>query len=260
MPAAGYWMYFYDKKSPTTLRHDYYKNKEGNVVPAPNPLQLDENGTLPHKLYYFVDVDDPEDRYIVELKCCYGNAAVPEIVFQDLPYFQEQRSADPTSAIISDNLFIDGQFNIGLQIDDRGQGPGYVLPQFSQVPIARLSWQFVRSYADSVPIQDRTDIDRVFIKDITEAERIDEGNPRFYLNVICEKPNEKNPPLEKAIVFKNSNALWSVISQSLKLKFYAWRGGDDIVVKLLAIMNQMLGGLSQGIGRNLVYEKQLYQY
>ncbi|WP_341816007.1 hypothetical protein [Wolbachia endosymbiont (group B) of Idaea biselata] len=128
-----------------------------------------------------------------------------------------------------------GSLYIGLQIDDRGQGPGYVLPQFSQVPIAGLSWQFLRSYADSMPIQDRTDIDRVFIKDITEAERIDEGNPRFYLNVICEKPNERNPPLEKAIVFKNSNALWSVVSQSLKLKFYAWRGGDDIVVKLLAI-------------------------
>ncbi|MFP3023456.1 MAG: hypothetical protein ACEY3K_11375, partial [Wolbachia sp.] len=201
----------------------------------PNPLQLDENGALPHKIYYFVDVDDPEDRYIVELKCCYGNAAAPEIVFDNLPYFQTQRSADPISAVISDNLFIDGQFNIGLQIDDRGQGPGYVLPEFSQVPIAGLSWQFFRIYADSVAMQDRTDVDRVFIKDITEAERIDEGNPRFYLNVICEKPNEKNSPLEKAIVFKNSNALWSVISQSLKLKFYAWRGGDDLVVKLVAI-------------------------
>lgn len=235
MPAAGYWMYFYDKKSPTTLRNAYYKNKEGNVVPAPNPLQLDENGALPHKLYYFVDVDDPEDRYIVELKCCYGNAAAPEIVFTDLPYFQEQRSADPTSAIISDNLFIDGQFNIGLQIDDRGQGPGYVSPLFSQVPIAGLSWQFVRSYADSVAMQDRTDVDRVFIKDVTEAERIDEGNPRFYLNVICEKANEKNPPLEKAIVFKHSNALWNAISGTFLLKFYAWRGGDDIVVNLIAI-------------------------
>ena len=232
MPAAGYWMYFYDKKSPTTLRHAYHKNKEGNVVPAPNPLQLDENGALPHKLYYFVDVDDPEDRYIVELKCCYGNAAAPEIVFTDLPYFQEQRSADPTSAIISDNLFIDGQFNIGLQIDDRGQGPGYVSPLFSQVPIAGLSWQFVRSYADSVAMQDRTDIDRVFIKDVTEAERIDEGNPRFYLNVICEKFSE---PLEKAIVFKHSNALWNAISGKFKLKFYAWRGGEDFVIKLLAI-------------------------
>lgn len=235
MPAAGYWMYFYDKKSPTTLRNAYYKNKEGTVVPAPNPLQLDENGALPHKLYYFVDVDDPEDRYIVELKCCYGNAAAPEIVFTDLPYFQEQRSADPTSAIISDNLFIDGQFNIGLRIDDRGQGAGYVSPLFSQVPIAGLSWQFVRSYADSVAMQDRTDIDRVFIKDVTEAERINEGNPRFYLNVICEKANEKNSPLEKAIVFKHSNALWNAISGKFKLKFYAWRGGDDIVVKLLAI-------------------------
>ncbi|RDD34968.1 hypothetical protein Wcon_00931 [Wolbachia endosymbiont of Cylisticus convexus] len=237
MPAAGYWMYFYDKKSPTTLRNAYYKNKEGNVVPAPNPLQLDENGALPHKLYYFVDIDDPEDRYIVELKCCYGNAAAPETVFTDLPYFQEQRSADPTSAIISDNLFIDGQFNIGLQIDDRGQGPGYVSPLFSQVPIAGLSWQFVRSYADSVPIQDRTDIDRVFIKDITEAERISEGNPRFYLNVICEKSNEKNSPLEKAIVFKHSNALWNAISGTFKLKFYAWRGGDDIIINLVAIRN-----------------------
>lgn len=235
MPAAGYWMYFYDKKSPTTLRNAYYKNKEGNVVPAPNPLQLDENGALPHKLYYFVDVDDPEDRYIVELKCCYGNAAAPEIVFTDLPYFQEQRSADPTNAIISDNLFIDGQFNIGLQIDDRGQGPGYVSPLFSQVPIAGLSWQFVRTYADSVAMQDRTDIDRVFIKDVTEAERIDEGNPRFYLNVICEKANKKNSPLEKAIIFKHSNALWNAISGTFLLKFYAWRGGDDIVVKLLAI-------------------------
>ncbi|WP_143689483.1 hypothetical protein [Wolbachia endosymbiont of Nilaparvata lugens] len=190
---------------------------------------------MPHKIYYFVDVDDPEDRYIAELKCCYGNAAAPETVFTDLPYFQTQRSADPISAVISDNLFIDGQFNIGLQIDDRGQGPGYVLPQFSQVPIAGLSWQFFRIYADSVAMQDRTDVDRVFIKDITEAERIDEGNPRFYLNVICEKPNEKNSPLEKAIVFKNSNALWSVVAESLKLKFYAWKGGDDIVVKLVAI-------------------------
>lgn len=84
----------------------------------------------------------------------------------------------------------------------------------------------MRTYADSVAMQDRTDVDRVFIKDITEAERIDEGNPRFYLNVICEKPNEKNSPLEKAIVFKNSNALWSVVAESLKLKFYAWRGGS----------------------------------
>ncbi|WP_264337315.1 hypothetical protein [Wolbachia endosymbiont (group B) of Dolichovespula media] len=235
MPAAGYWMYFYDKKSPTTLRNAYYKNKEGNVVPAPNPLQLDENGALPHKLYYFVDVDDSEDRYIVELKCCYGNAAAPEIVFTDLPYFQEQRKADPTSAIISDNLFIDGQFNIGLQIDDRGQGPGYVSPLFSQVPIAGLSWQFFRIYADSVAMQDRTDIDRVFIKDITEAERISEGNPRFYLNVICEKFSEKNPPLEKAIVFKHSNALWSAISGTFRLKFYAWKGGDNLVVKLIAV-------------------------
>ncbi|WP_353280247.1 hypothetical protein [Wolbachia endosymbiont (group B) of Silvanus unidentatus] len=235
MPAAGYWMYFYDKKSPTTLRHAYYKNQAGNVVPAPNPLQLDENGALPHKLYYFVDVDDPEDRYIVELKCCYGNAAAPEIVFTDLPYFQEQRSADSTSAIISDNLFIDGQFNIGLQIDDRGQGPGYVSPLFSQVPIAGLSWQFVRTYADSVAMQDRTDVDRVFIKDITEAERINEGNPRFYLNVICEKPNEKNSPLEKAIVFKHSNALWNAISGTFRLKFYAWKGGDNLVVKLIAV-------------------------
>lgn len=75
MPAAGYWMYFYDKKSPTTPHNVYYKNQEGNVVPAPNSLQLDENGALSHKLYYFVDLDDPEDRYIVELKCCYGNAA-----------------------------------------------------------------------------------------------------------------------------------------------------------------------------------------
>uniref|UniRef100_A0A3B0IVV8 Uncharacterized protein n=1 Tax=Wolbachia endosymbiont of Aleurodicus dispersus TaxID=1288877 RepID=A0A3B0IVV8_9RICK len=190
---------------------------------------------MPHKLYYFVDVDDPEDRYIVELKCCYGNAAAPEIVFTDLPYFQEQRSPNSSSAIISDNLFIDGQFNIGLQIDDRGQGPGYVLPQFSQVPIAGLVWQFMRTYADSVAMQDRTDVDRIFIKDITEAERIDEGNPRFYLNVICEKFSEKNPPLEKAIVFKHSNALWNAISGKFKLKFYAWRGGDDIVVNLVAI-------------------------
>ncbi|UIP91841.1 hypothetical protein IYZ83_001065 [Wolbachia pipientis] len=93
----------------------------------------------------------------------------------------------------------------------------------------------MRSYADSVAMQDRTDIDRVFIKDVTETERIDEGNPRFYLNVIFEKRNERNPPLEKAIVLKNSNALWNVIAGSLKLKFYAWRGGDDIVIKLLAI-------------------------
>lgn len=235
MPAAGYWMYFYDKKSPTTLRNAYYKNTKGDFVPAPNPLQLDENGALPHKLYYFVDVDDPEDRYVAELKCCYGNAAAPELVFDNLPYFQEPQKADPTSAIISDNLFIDGQFNIGLQIDDRGRGPGYVLPQFSQVPIAGLSWQFVRTYADSVAMQDRTDVDRIFIKDITEAERINEGNPRFYLNVICEKSNEKNSPLEKAIVFKHSNALWNAISGTFKLKFYAWRGGENFVIKLIAI-------------------------
>ncbi|OAL99158.1 hypothetical protein [Wolbachia endosymbiont of Dactylopius coccus] len=235
MPASGYWMYFYDKRSPTTLRHAYYKNQEGNAVPAPNPLQLDENGALPHKLYYFVDVDDSEDRYTVELKCNYGNAVAPELIFQDLPYFQEQQRADPVTAVLSDNLFIDGQFNIGLQIDDRGQGPGYVSPEFSQVPIAGLSWQFLKSYADSVPIQDKTDVDRIFIKDITEAERIDEGNPRFYLNVICEKSSETTPPLEKAIVFKHSNALWNAIVGKFKLKFYAWKGGDDIVVNLLAI-------------------------
>ncbi|GFQ68395.1 uncharacterized protein TNCT_97761 [Trichonephila clavata] len=232
MPASGYWMYFYDKRSPTTLRHAYYKNQEGNAVPAPNPLQLDENGALPHKLYYFVDVDDPEDRYTVELKCNYGNAVAPELIFHDLPYFQEQSKADPAKAILSDNLFIDGQFNIGIQIDDRGHGPGYVSPEFSQVPIAGLSWQFVRTYADS---QDRTDVDRIFIKDITEAERINEGNPRFYLNVICEKFSETTPPLQKAVVFKHSNALWNAVSGTFKLKFYAWKGGDNIVVDLLAI-------------------------
>ncbi|MDE5064309.1 hypothetical protein [Wolbachia endosymbiont of Drosophila tristis] len=234
MPASGYWMYFYDKRSPTTLRNAYYKNQEGNVVPAPNPLQLDENGALPHKLYYFVDVDDPEDRYTVELKCNYGNAAAPELIFHDLPYFQEQSKADPATSILSDNLFIDGQFNIGLQINDRGQGSGYVSPEFSQVPIAGLSWQFLRSYADSVPIQDRTDVDRIFIKDITEAERIDKGNPRFYLNVICEKPSETTPPLQKAVTFRSSNVLWGTDARAW-LKFYAWRGGDDIVVNLLAI-------------------------
>ncbi|GFQ82730.1 uncharacterized protein TNCT_725251 [Trichonephila clavata] len=234
MPASGYWMYFYDKRSPTTLRHAYYKNQEGNAVPAPNPLQLDENGALPHKLYYFVDVDDPEDRYTVELKCHYGNAVAPELIFQDLPYFQEQQRADPATAILSDNLFIDGQFNIGLQIDDRGHGPGYVSPEFSQVPIAGLSWQFLRSYADSVPIQDRTDVDRIFIKDITEAERIGEGNPRFYLNVICEKSSETTPPLQKAVTFRSSNVLWGTNARAW-LKFYAWRGGDDIVVNLQAI-------------------------
>ncbi|QVU16164.1 MULTISPECIES: hypothetical protein [unclassified Wolbachia] len=234
MPASGYWMYFYDKRSPTTLRNAYYKNQEGNVVPAPNPLQLDENGALPHKLYYFVDVDDPEDRYTVELKCNYGNAAAPELIFHDLPYFQEQSKADPATSILSDNLFIDGQFNIGLQINDRGQGSGYVSPEFSQVPIAGLSWQFLRSHADSVPIQDRTDVDRIFIKDITEAERIDEGNPRFYLNVICEKPSETTPPLQKAVTFRSSNVLWGTDARAW-LKFYAWRGGDDIVVNLLAI-------------------------
>ncbi|WP_353279112.1 hypothetical protein [Wolbachia endosymbiont (group B) of Longitarsus flavicornis] len=112
----------------------YHKDSKGNVVPAPNPLQLDENGALPHKLYYFVDVDDPEDRYIAELKCCYGNAAAAEIVFDNLPYFQEPQKANPISAVISDNLFIDGQFNIGLQIDDRGHGPGYVLPKNAVKP------------------------------------------------------------------------------------------------------------------------------
>ncbi|WP_250295555.1 hypothetical protein [Wolbachia endosymbiont of Oedothorax gibbosus] len=234
MPASGYWMYFYDKRSPTTLRHAYYKNQEGNAVPAPNPLQLDENGALPHKLYYFVDIDDSDDRYTVELKCHYGNAVAPELIFQDLPYFQEQQRADPVTAVLSDNLFIDGQFNIGLQIDDRGQGPGYVLPEFSQVPIAGLSWQFLRSYADSVPIQDRTDVDRIFIKDITEAERIGEGNPRFYLNVICEKPSETTPPLQKAVTFRSSNVLWGTNARAW-MKFYAWRGGDDIVVNLQAI-------------------------
>ncbi|WP_264338223.1 hypothetical protein [Wolbachia endosymbiont (group A) of Cheilosia soror] len=234
MPASGYWMYFYDKRSPTTLRHAYYKNQEGNAVPAPNPLQLDENGALPHKLYYFVDVDDPEDRYTVELKCHYGNAVAPELIFHDLPYFQEQSKADPATSILSDNLFIDGQFNIGIQIDDRGQESGYVSPEFSQVPIAGLSWQFLRSYADSVPIQDRTDVDRIFIKDITEAERIDEGNPRFYLNVICEKPSETTPPLQKAVTFRSSNVLWGTNARAW-LKFYAWKGGDDIVVNLLAI-------------------------
>ncbi len=231
MPAAGYWMYFYDKKSPTTLRHAYYKNQEGNAVPAPNPLQLDENGALPHKLYYFVDVDDPEDRYTVELKCHYGNAVAPELIFHDLPYFQEQQRADPATAILSDNLFIDGQFNIGLQIDDRA---GYVSPEFSQVPIAGLSWQFLRSYGDSVAIQDRTDVDRIFIKDITEAERIGEGNPRFYLNVICEKSSETTPPLQKAVTFRSSNALWGTNARAW-LKFYAWGGGDDILVNVQAI-------------------------
>ncbi|WP_041045488.1 hypothetical protein [Wolbachia endosymbiont of Cimex lectularius] len=136
---------FMIKKSPTTLHNAYYKNQEGNVVPAQNPLQLDENGTLPHKLYYFVDVDDPEDRYTAQLKCRYGNAVAPELIFQDLPYFQEQAKTDPITAIVSDNLFIDGQFNIGLQFDDRGQGAGFVLPTFPQLPIAGLSWQFLRT-------------------------------------------------------------------------------------------------------------------
>lgn len=182
MPAAGYWMYFYDKKSPTTLRNAYYKNQEGTVVPAPNPLQLDENGALPHKLYYFVDVDDKGDRYTVELKCRYGNSVAPELVFNDLPYFQEQHGDSLETNILSDNLFIDGQFNIGLQIDDRGEGDGYLSHDFSHVPVAGFSWQFIRNYADSVPRQDRTDVDRIFIKEITESERIPEGNPRFYLN------------------------------------------------------------------------------
>ncbi|WP_341816696.1 hypothetical protein [Wolbachia endosymbiont (group A) of Agelastica alni] len=233
MPASGYWMYFYDKRSPTTLRHAYYKNQEGNTVPAPNPLQLDENGALPHKLYYFVDVDDPEDRYTVELKCRYGNAVAPELIFQDLPYFQEQQRADPVTAVLSDNLFIDGQFNIGLQIDDRGQGAGYVLPNFSQLPIAGLSWQFLRPYADS---QDRTDVDRIFIKEINEAEKISEGNPRFYLNVICEKFSEIAPPLQKIIAFKSSNVLWGA-NTSVQLKFYAWKSGDDIPVTVSVIRN-----------------------
>ncbi|WP_395463562.1 hypothetical protein [Wolbachia endosymbiont of Cantharis cryptica] len=233
MPAAGYWMYFYDKKSPTTLRSAYYKNQEGNVVPAPNPLQLDENGALPHKLYYFVDVDDPEDRYTVEMKCRYGNAVVPELIFQDLPYFQEQAKSDPITAVVSDNLFIDGQFNIGIKIDDRGQGAGYVLPAFPQLPIAGLSWQFLRPYADSVPIQNRTDVDRIFIKEINEAEKISEGNPRFYLNVICEK---FSAPLQKIIAFKSSNVLWGAAT-SVQLKFYAWKSGDDIPVTVSVVRN-----------------------
>ncbi|GFR07190.1 uncharacterized protein TNCT_55271 [Trichonephila clavata] len=236
MPASGYWMYFYDKRSPTTLRHVYYKNQEGNAVPAPNPLQLDENGALPHKLYYFVDVDDPEDRYTVELKCHYGNAVAPELIFQDLPYFQEQSKADPATAILSDNLFIDGQFNIGLQIDDRRQGAGYILPNFSQLPIAGLSWQFLRPYADSVPIQNRTDVDRIFIKEINEAEKISEGNPRFYLNVICEKFSETAPPLQKIVAFESSNVLWGA-NTSVQLKFYAWKSGDDIPVTVSVIRN-----------------------
>lgn len=236
MPASGYWMYFYDKRSPTTLRHAYYKNQEGNAVPAPNPLQLDENGALPHKLYYFVDVDDPEDRYTVELKCNYGNAVAPELIFQDLPYFQEQQRADPVTAVLSDNLFIDGQFNIGLQIDDRGQGAGYVLPNFQELPIAGLSWQFLRPYADSVPLQNRVDVDRIFIKEINEAEKISEGNPRFYLNVICEKFSEIGPPLQKIVAFKSSNVLWGA-NTSIQLKFYAWKSGDDIPVTVSVIRN-----------------------
>ncbi|MDR2978719.1 MAG: hypothetical protein LBU56_04975 [Rickettsiales bacterium] len=223
-------------KNPATLRNAYYKNQEGNVVPAPNPLQLDENSALPHKLYYFVDVDDPEDRYTVELKCRYGNAVAPELVFQDLPYFQEPAKSDPANAVISDNLFIDGQFNIGLQIDDRGQGAGYVLPTFSQLPIAGLSWQFLRPYADSVPVQNRVDVDRIFIKEINEAEKISEGNPRFYLNVICEKFSEKAPPLQKIVAFRSSNALWGA-NTSVQLKFYAWKSGDNIPVTVSVIRN-----------------------
>ncbi|UVW84520.1 hypothetical protein [Wolbachia endosymbiont of Aedes albopictus] len=236
MPASGYWMYFYDKKSPTTLRHAYYKNQEGNTVPAPNPLQLDENGALPHKLYYFVDVDDPEDRYTVELKCRYGNALAPELIFHDLPYFQEQSKSDTATAILSDNLFIDGQFNIGIQIDDRGHGPGYVSHEFSQVPIAGLSWQFLRSYADSVPVEDRVDIDRVFIKEISEAEKIFEGDPRFYLNVICERFSETTPPLEKVVAFRSSNVLWGTAANPM-LKFYAWKSGDNIPIEISMIRN-----------------------
>ena len=230
MPATGYWMYFCDKKSPTTLRNVYHKDQEGKAVPAPNPLQLDENGAIPYKLYYFIDVNNPEDRYTVELKCRYGNTVAPELVFHDLPYFQEQSKADSTATILSDNLFIDGQFNIGLEIDDGGRGAGYVSPEFLHVPIAGLSWQFVRDYYG----RDRTNVDRVFIKEITEAERIDEGNPRFYLNVICEKP-----ALMKAVTFRSSSVLWgnwSSVSRAY-LKFYAWKSGDDIPVTVRAVRN-----------------------
>ncbi|MGL9726522.1 MAG: hypothetical protein ACR5KV_08450 [Wolbachia sp.] len=72
--------------------------------------------------------------------------------------------------ILSDNLFIDGQFNVGLQIDDKGEGSGYVSHDFSHMSVTGLSWQFIRNYADSVARQDRADVDRVFIKEITESE------------------------------------------------------------------------------------------
>ncbi|MGL9688594.1 MAG: hypothetical protein ACR5K6_02370 [Wolbachia sp.] len=235
MPAAGYWMYFYDKKAQQLCAMPTIKTKRG--MSYWHQIPCNSTKTVHYLInYYFVDVDDPKDRYTAQLKCRYGNAVAPELIFQDLPYFQEQAKADPITAVVPDNLFIDGQFNIGLQIDDRGQGAGFVLPTFPQLPIAGLSWQFLRPYADSVPVQNRVDVDRIFIKEINEAEKISEGNPRFYLNVICEKFNEKAPPLQKIVAFRSSNVLWGA-NTNIQLKFYAWKSGDNISLAVSVIRN-----------------------
>ncbi|MGL9778822.1 MAG: hypothetical protein ACR5K5_00865 [Wolbachia sp.] len=72
--------------------------------------------------------------------------------------------------------------------------------------------------------------------EINEAEKISEGNPRFYLNVICEKFSEIAPPLQKIVAFKSSNVLWGA-NTSIQLKFYAWKSGDDIPVTVSVIRN-----------------------
>lgn len=111
--------FFYDKQTYPKRREVYFY-RSGAYIQATQPVQLDEYGALPNDLLFDVDLNDHDDRYIMEITRVNDPNSIILLRVENLPttsisQYKTQSTApilpDPTTAQIGDHVVVGANNN-----------------------------------------------------------------------------------------------------------------------------------------------------